>query len=44
MWALKNNQMDMFEILVKCPRVNLDLKDASGNTIAMLAFKNDNKF
>ena len=41
MWALKNDNLEMFNILVDYPRTDLDLKDSSDDTLALWALKND---
>ena len=38
--CLRNDQMEMFNILVKCPRVNVNSKDAAGDSLTMWALKN----
>ena len=37
--ALKENKMDILQILLKCPRVDLNLKDEDGDSLIMVALK-----
>ena len=41
MWCLKNGKMDRFNVLLECPRVDLNVRDSSGDTMALWALKND---
>ena len=41
-FTLKKNKNEMFDVLVNCPRVDLDVKDKNGDTAAMWALKNNN--
>ena len=42
MVTAKKHKTDMFDVLVNCPRVDLDVKDKNGDTAAMWALKNNN--
>ena len=39
--ALKTNKMDILQILLKCPRVDLNMKDKNGDSLNMLALKTE---
>ena len=41
MHCLKVNKMEMFNILVECPRVDLNIKDNKGDSLAIWALNND---
>ena len=39
--ALKRNKMDILQILLQCPRVDLNMKDDNGDSLIMVALKTD---
>ena len=39
--ALKTNKMDVLQILLKCPQVDLNLKDKNGDSLIIVALKTD---
>ena len=39
--ALKKDKMDIFQLLLKCPRVDLNMKDKKGDSLIMVALKTD---
>ena len=41
MWCATNEKNIKFQLLADCPRVNLNVKNASGDTISMWALKNN---
>ena len=41
MWCLKKGKMERFNVLLECPRVDLNVRDSSGDTMALWALKND---
>ena len=40
MWCARKGKIDKFKLLIDCPYVNLNLKDNTGDTVAMWALKN----
>ena len=41
MWCVKNNRIQKFKRLLKSPKIDLNLKDLNGDTIALYALKHD---